>query len=145
MAAYNGFNIFTKHLLEAAHSFATGVHAFKAFLTNTAPVATNSLFGDISANDLATANGYTAGGNALATSTAAVSGTTNKASVTADVTITATGAVGPFRYVVAYNTTPTTPLKPLVSWWDYGSSISLANTETFTEDYDQTNGWLQIG
>jgi hypothetical protein len=143
MATYNGFNQFTKLLLEGVFNFTTAAHTFKAYLTNTAPVATNTTYNTPA--DLSTANGYTAGGNALATSTATVSGTTNKASVTADVTITATGAVGPFRYVVAYDDTPTSPADPLISWWDYGSSISLANTETFTEDYDQTNGWLQIG
>jgi hypothetical protein len=53
--------------------------------------------------------------------------------------------VGPFRYVVEFNDTPTTPLDPLICYWDYGSSISLANTETFTEDFDQTNGFVQVG
>jgi len=144
MAAYNGFNIFTKNLLEGVYNFATGVHTFKAFLTNTAPVATNSIKSDV-AGDLSTANGYTNGGNTLATSTGTVSGTTNKASVTGDITITATGAVGPFQYIVMYDDTPTSPADPLVAWWNYGSSISLANTETFTEDFDQTNGVVQVG
>ena len=61
-----------------------------------------------------------------------------------DVVITATGSVGPFRYVVLQNTTPSTPLDPLIGWWDYGSAITLANTETFTIDFDDAQGFLQL-
>lgn len=110
-------------------------------MSNGTPVATNTIKTDIA--DITAANGYT-GPSTLTVSTAAVSGTNNKASVDSDVTITATGAVGPFRHVVMYNDTPTSPLDPLIAWWDYGSSISLANTETFTEDFDQTNGIIQV-
>jgi hypothetical protein len=53
-----------------------------------------------------------------------------------DVVVTASGGtVGPFRYVVLYNDTPTSPADPLVGWWDYGSAITLADTETFTVDF----------
>jgi hypothetical protein len=49
------------------------------------------------------------------------------------------GSIGPFRYAVLYNSTVTTPvLNPLVAWWDYGSSISLADTETFTVKFNNT-------
>ncbi len=43
-----------------------------------------------------------------------------------------------------YNSTPTSPLKPLIGWWDYGSSITLNDTETFTVGFDATDGVLQI-
>jgi hypothetical protein len=52
-----------------------------------------------------------------------------------DLTLTATGSVGPFRYVVIYDDTPTSPADPLVCWYDYGSSITLANGETFVIDF----------
>ena len=61
-----------------------------------------------------------------------------------DIVLTATGAVGPFRYVVIYNDTPTSPADPLIGWYDYGSSISLASGETFTVDFDATNGVLTL-
>ena len=50
-----------------------------------------------------------------------------------DVEWTATGAVGPFRYAVLYNDTHANDA--LIGWWDYGSSISLANGEKFKVDF----------
>lgn len=51
-------------------------------------------------------------------------------------TITASGGtVGPFRYVVLYNDTPASPADPLIAWWDYGSALTLNDTETFTIDF----------
>ena len=41
MAVYNKFNQFAEDVLEAKHNFASDV--FKVMLTNTAPVATNSV------------------------------------------------------------------------------------------------------
>jgi len=53
-----------------------------------------------------------------------------------DVVITASGGtVGPFRYVVLMNTTPSSPLDPLIAYWDYGSAVTLNDGETFTIDF----------
>jgi hypothetical protein len=54
----------------------------------------------------------------------------------------ASGTVGPFRYVVIYNSTAAGG--PLIAYYDYGSSITLANGETFTIDFDGTNGFIQL-
>ena len=61
-----------------------------------------------------------------------------------DKVLTASGVVPAFRYVVIYNDTPTSPLKPLICWFDHGSEVSLNNGETYTLDFDATNGLLQI-
>ena len=139
MAAYNKFNNFVDWLSKGTLNLSSD--ALKVFFTNTAPVATNSIYSDISANDLATANGYTAGGAAVSPTLSNASGTEKL--VGSNVTITATGAVGPFRYVVLYDSTPGSN-KSLIGWWDYGSSVTMASGDTFTVSFDATNGILQI-
>jgi hypothetical protein len=54
------------------------------------------------------------------------------------------GSVAAFRYVVLYNDTPTTPADPLIGWYDYGSDLTLNDTETLTIDFDDAGGALTI-
>jgi len=37
-----------------------------------------------------------------------------------------------FRYVVLYNHTQTSPVKPLLGYWDYGSALTLNNGDSLT-------------
>lgn len=139
MVALTKFQAFSENLAEKVHNLQADT--IKVMLCNTAPVATNAVKADLT--EITAANGYTAGGTAATVSSSAQTSGTYK-QVLADVVFTATGAVGPFRYVVVYNDTPTSPADPLIGFYDYGSSISLANAETFTTDFDATNGFLQI-
>lgn len=144
MASGVKYNQFVEDLGNAVHNFST--HAIKIALTNTAPnVAAHAVFGDISEITIGIGNGYTAGGNAATLSSWAESSGTAKLTLADPTTWTASGgSIGPFRYVVAYNSTQTSPNKPLIGYWDYGSSITLAAGETFTADLDQANGVLTI-
>jgi hypothetical protein len=133
MATYQKFQDFVDQLGQAKHTL--GTHVFMCMLVNSpAPVATNTVKADLT--EIAAGNGYTVGG-ATATLTWAEATGTGTATGT-KVVWTATGAVGPFRYVVLYNDTQTVPADPLVCWWDYGSSINLANGETFSVKFNNS-------
>ena len=137
MAVFNKFNSFVEALAEKVHNL--GADTLKVMLTNSAPLATNTQFSNLT--EIAAGNGYTAGGTAATiTSSSQTSGTYKL--VLADVVFTATGSVGPFRYAVLYNDTATN--KELIGWWDYGSSITLATGETFTVDFDPGTGVLTL-
>lgn len=138
MTAFNKFQSFVEAVAEKVHNL--GSDSLKVMLTNVAPVNTNTKKADLT--DIAAGNGYSAGGTAAVTSSSAQTGGTYKL-VLADVVFTASGGtIGPFRYVVVYNDTATN--KECIGWYDYGSSITLADTETFTTDFDGTNGVLQL-
>jgi hypothetical protein len=141
MAAFNKFNIFVQDVGNAVHNFSS--HSCKVLLTNTAPTSANAVKADLT--EIAAGNGYTAGGNVAALTSWSQTSGTAKLVLADPATWTASGgSVGPFRYAVLYNDTPTSPAKPLIGYWDYGSSITLASGETFTVDLDQTNGVLTI-
>lgn len=138
MATYQKFNSFVEAVAEKAHNL--GSDQLKVALTNTAPVAANAVYADLT-SPLATTNLSGATPFNLTTSSSAQTSGTYKL-VIADLVLTATGAVGPFRYVAIYNDTATN--KELIGFADYGSSISLAAGETFTFDFDASGGLLTI-
>lgn len=140
MATFNKFNAFTENLSEGVHDL--GTDTLKVMLTDTAPVAGNSLKADLS--EITAENGYTAGGTAATVTSSEQTAGVYKL-VLEDVVFTAAGGtVGPFRYVVLYNDTPTTPADPLIGWYDYGSSITLQDGEPLTVDFDPSAGVLTL-
>jgi hypothetical protein len=138
MAAFIKFNSFVEALAEKTHNL--GSDQLKIALTNTDPTASVTNYAGLTA-PLAATNLSGATPFNVTTSTSAQSGGLYKL-VCADLVLTATGAVGPFRYVVLYN--DTAAADEVVGYYDYGSSISLANGETFTVDFDPTNGVLTL-
>ena len=135
MASYVKFQPFVEHLAEKVHNL--GSDTLTVALTNTAPNATDATLSQI------TEISYTnCSSRALTTSASSQSSGTYKLVIT-DLVLTASGGtVGPFRYVVIYNDTAASD--QLIAYFDYGSSITLAAGETFTLDFDATNGLLQI-
>jgi hypothetical protein len=138
MATFNKFDSFVEALAEKVHNL--GADTLKVYLSNTAPVATNTVKADIA--EISNGNGYTTGGNTASVTTSSQTSGTYKLVLADPATWTATGSVGPFRYAILYNDTATND--ELIGWWDYGSSITLANGETFKVDFDPTNGVLTI-
>lgn len=137
MASFVKYEHFVEDLMQKVHDlFGTSgstADVLKVMLSNTAPnVATHAVRADVT--ELSTANGYTSGG-ATVTLSGTRSGGTGTAGAT-DIVFTASGgSIGPFRYAILYNDTPTSPADPLIGYWDYGSSITLLDTETFTVDF----------
>lgn len=127
MSSYQKFNAFVENQWISKIDWDADV--LKVMLCNTAPVATNSVKADLT--EISAGNGYTAGGTATTITASRASGT-ETISGTQVVFTAAGGTIGPFRYAVLYDDTPTSPAKPLVAFWDYGSSITLNDTETFT-------------
>jgi hypothetical protein len=131
MATFTKFDVFTENLAEGVHNL--GSNTLKVMLTNSAPLVTNTVKANLT--EISAGNGYTAGGATVTiTSSAQSSGVYSL--VGDDVVFTASGgSVGPFRYAVLYNDTPTSPADPLIAFWDYGSSVTLASGETLTVDF----------
>ena len=133
MAAYNKFQDFVDQLGQGKHVF--GTHVLKCVLTNSAPVNTNTILANIT--QIANGNGYTTGG-ADAQATWAETTGTGTLTGTMIVWTASGGTIGPFQYVVLYNDTQTSPVDPLIGWWDYGSALTLQIGETFSVKFNNS-------
>jgi hypothetical protein len=131
VASFNKFNVTVANLGLGVHNLNTD--SLLISLQNVAPVATNTVFANLT--EISAGNGYSAGGTAIGST--AYSQTSGLASLTGNnVVFTASGGtIGPLRYATLYDATPTSPLKPLIGWWDYGSSITLNAGETLTVSF----------
>lgn len=128
MATFNKFHSWVENMVEVANC---GSDQFVLALTAAAnaPVNTNTVLANL------TQASYTnlSSRNLTTSSSSQTSGTYSL--VLADLVLTSSGGTtGPFRYVVTYDDTPTSPADPLVCWHDYGSDLTLADGETFTFD-----------
>jgi len=142
MVAFSKVDVFSFDLGTGGHNFTnTASAALKLALTNTAPTAAATVWSTGSFPAPAAANNYTAGGNAVAiTSFTQASGVSKL--VLPDSVFTATaGGIGPFQYVILYNTSAS---NKIIGYYNYGSAVTLADTETFTVDFDPSLGALTI-
>jgi hypothetical protein len=131
MASYVKFYQFTDDLCSGVHNFATG--AIKFYLSNATPdQSLDAIKTDLA--EITNQNGYTAPVTITVSSVTQSTGTCSVAVSDPAVVTASGGTVGPFRYVVIYNDTPTSPADPLICYYDYGSSITLQDGETFTLD-----------
>lgn len=127
MAIFNKFNIFVQDVANKKHDMKTGTaDVYKVYLTNTAPVAANTVYGTPA--DLATANGYTVGGVSIGTITGAQTSGVFSFAGSVNPSWTASGGNFTFQWAILYNSTS----GALIGWWDYGTTITLTNGNTFT-------------
>jgi hypothetical protein len=135
MATFVEPDILSQDIANKVHDFDSDV--FKLVFSSAAPaVGTTFLLSNVS--QITTGGGYTQmtdGSSAFTGSTTTLSFGRSAQTTTVSgtqVVFTATGAVAAFRYVVWINDTPVTPLNPVIGWIDHGSSITMANTDTYT-------------
>lgn len=134
MASFNKVNSFVEAIAEKVHNL--GSDQLVVALTNIAHTSTWTQLSDLTEVSYANLSSRN-----ITTSTSAQTAGTYKLVLT-DLTLTATGAVGPFRYIYIYNDTATND--ELIGYYDYGSAVSMVNGDTFTCDFDASNGVLTI-
>lgn len=136
MATYVKYEIVPENMGNKVYDFFGTTDTWKAAIATDAPVvATDTTVSDIT--QIAGSNGYTTGGSTI-TFNSTRSGGTLTATGT-DVVWTASGgnlgASTTGRYFIVYDDTPTSPADPLWNYWDYGSTFTVADTETMTLDF----------
>lgn len=140
MAAYNKFQDFVQQLCTAKHNFTAAGDVCRAYLTDATPnAATHAVKADIA--EIGSGNGYPSPATDMQNDMTEAAGTATTTAI--DIVYTASGgSIGPFRYVVTYNDTQTSPADPLINWWDYGSELTLLTGESFTIDFGAS--WFTV-
>ena len=137
MAIVTKINSFVEKLAEKVFNLSSDT--LKIALTNTAHTSTWSQLSDLTQISYTNLSGATPL-NLTIVSSAQTAGTYKL--VLDDLSLIATGTVGPFRYVYIYSDTATN--KELIGYIDYGSAITLENTDILTIDFDASNGVLTL-
>jgi hypothetical protein len=136
VASFVKFQPFLEAVVEKVHNL--GADTLMIALSNTAPNATtNAVLADITQ-----ISPYTnLSSRVVTTSSSAVASGVYRL-FCADLTLTASGAVPTFRYVILYNSTPAAG--NLIGYWDNGTAVTMANLETYKLDFDNVNGVLTL-
>jgi hypothetical protein len=142
MASFTKVNDFVKNM---ANAMDLDSDSLVIALTNTDPTAGTDVTADgngVLAN-IAEISYTNLSSRTLANVTSTQTSGTYKLSAD-DLVLTASGgSVAAFRYVVVYNDTPTSPADPVIGYYDYGTSLTLNDGDTFTIDIG-TNGILTM-
>lgn len=129
MAAYVGFEQYVEDLHNGEHNF--DADTLKVAFSAASP----SVSADAVLTDITTIAETNLSSTTLVTNASTGQTTGTYKLVMDDLVLTASGAVPTFRYVIIYNSTATTLTNPLIMYADYGSDVTLADTETFTVDF----------
>ena len=128
MATYTKFQCFVEDLAEKKHNLANDT--LKVAFSNASNVPSASAA--VKLADITTIAATNLGDVTLTVSSSSQTAGTYKLVVT-DKTLTASGAVPAFRYVIIYNDTAAN--KELICFFDYGSEVTLASGDTFKLDF----------
>lgn len=135
MATWTKFQQFLEDKNHGVHNFNSDSLKVALCAAANAPVNTNSVLTDLTqisyANLVSQAVSVNSSGQSAGTYTLSL----------VDKQLAASGgAVGPFRYIVLYNDTPTSPADPLIMFSDYGSDLTLNDGETLDLDFGSDGG-----
>ena len=128
MATYTKFQCFVEDLAEKKHNLASDTLKVAFSNASNAPSAS----ADVKLADITTVSVTNLDSVTLTVSSSSQTSGTYKL-VLADKTMTASGAVGPFQYVIIYNDSASN--KELICFFDYGSEVTLAKDDTFKLDF----------
>lgn len=126
--SFNKFNTFSADVLKAVHDFTSDATcSITVALTLVSPLATDSILADLTQISYTNLSSRVITG--VSVSSVGLTSTLNAS----DITLTASGAVDSFRYIVLYNDDSAS--KSLIGYWDYGVTITMSNTETFLIEF----------
>lgn len=142
MSAFHKFDNFLVHL---GTSMNMSTDVLGGALSNELPVKNYEFLADIA--EIVPGNGYSAGGPdivILSWNATTVAGQV-KLVTTSPIITAGGGSIAAFRYAILYNKTVSNG--PLISWYDYGSSKIIGDTEAIKLQFDDGsgNGSLIIG
>jgi hypothetical protein len=134
-SSFNKFQPFVENLAEKA--FNLGSDQITVALSSGAPTNTWSQLSSV------TQVSYTNLSSRNVTTTSSAQSAGKYKLVLQDLTLTASGgSVAAFRYVILYDDTATND--ELIGFYDYGSSVTLADGESLLLDFDGSAGVLTI-
>ena len=137
MATYIKFNSFVEALAEKVHNLGSDTLKIALCAAGTPPVAGNAVLADLTQISYTNLSARTL----TVVSSSQTSGTYKL--VLDDLTLTVSGGpVSAFQYIVIYNDSATN--KELIGFYDYGSSVVLADGDQFILDFSAVNGVIQI-
>ena len=128
MANYTKFQQFVEDLAHGVHNFDSDTIKVALSSAGNAPSASD----DAVLTDITTIAAPAVNSVTLTKSSSGQTSGTYKY-IPNDLTMTASGDVGPFQYVIIYNDTATN--KELICFFDYGSEVTLHANDTFKLDF----------
>jgi len=132
--AFSKINSFVENLAEKFIDL--GGNGITVALTNTAHISTWDELADL------TQISYTNCSSRVCTVASSTQSLGTYTLTLNDLTLSASGTVGPFRYVYLFDDNSTGD--KLIGYYDYGSSLTLGGGESFAINFDGGNGVLTI-